>query len=148
MNSILSCIFGFPLTKNVCIFSREEIVNIHFLLLLEDIKNNKKERHDGYCEVGMDNASLLLKASGSVAAPKTVSILKNNYNLKLKFAQKGKVRMRIIDNKGKPFYLRKFDPSSTKETLINISDWENGEYNIEFSDLSGMTIASGEFKIC
>lgn len=149
VHHILSRVFKLPFIKDVYIFSKEEAVNIQFLLMLEDMKNGRKERHKDYCEIGMRNYSLIQEDEDGKSIPTTPRVLKNDYNLKIEFIHKEKMRMKILDDRGKPYYLRKLDPTiCNKEVLINISDWNYGDYNIELTNLLGMTIASGKFEIC
>mgnify|MGYP000855907970 CR=1 FL=1 len=149
MHHILSRVFKAPFINDVYIFLKEETINIQFLLMLEDMKNSRKERHNDYCEIGMNNCYSIHRGGGLSANPTAAKIMKNDYNLKIELIKTDKIRMKILDDRGKPFYLRKFDPAiGAKEVLINISDWNYGDYNIELTDWVGVTIASGKFEIC
>ncbi|MFV0417247.1 MAG: hypothetical protein ACK5KT_00755 [Dysgonomonas sp.] len=149
MHHILSRVFKILFIKDVCIFSKEEAINVQFLLMLEDMKNSEKNKPNDYCEIGMNNCYSIHRGGGLSANPTAAKIMKNDYSLKVEFNGIEKIRMRILDDAGKPFYLRKLDPTvSHKEVLINISDWFSGDYNIELTNLLGTTIAFGKFEIC
>lgn len=149
MHRILSRVFKAPFLEDVYIFFKEEAINIQFLLMLEDIYSTRKKKDKDYCEVAMSVYSLMKEDGESSKISVIARIMKNDYNLKIELIETDKIRMKILDDRGKPFYLRKFDPSiSTKEVLINISNWNYGDYNIELTDMVGITIASGKFEIC
>lgn len=149
MHHILSRVFKAPFINDVYIFLKEETINIQFLLMLENIYSRRKKRNDDYCEIAMNDYSMEKRDGEPSKISVIARIMKNDYNLKIELIKTDKIRMKILDDRGKPFYLRKFDPAiGAKEVLINISDWNYGDYNIELTDLVGVTIASGKFEIC
>lgn len=144
----LSHAFNELFTRDNCIFLKEETIDVQLLLMLENIINNRKKRSKGYREITMENNALITRDNDFFDISTAVRILMNNCNIKIKALKMGKVKLKILDYKENPFYLRKFNPSSIEEeVLINISGWDRGVYNILLTTLLGVTIASGKFEI-
>lgn len=145
--TLLAHFFGIPFVKNASLLQKEEKINIHLIALLEHIEKSRKKNNNNFHEIDLINKEVLKSILSEQQTKQSIKILKNKYNLKIMFDLDNKVKLRIMDGSGSPFYLRKLDASYTKEIFINISNWNKGNYDIDFSDLSGTILSSGKFRI-
>ncbi|MDH6310806.1 archaellin [Dysgonomonas sp. PFB1-18] len=77
-----------------------------------------------------------------------VQIFQNAFALRIRILSVEKVNIKITNGAGAPVYLRQYIPSSVDNELrISISGWKYGDYNICFTNSSGVAIAAGEFSI-
>jgi len=98
---------------------------------------------------------LILSGTGHPSATgRTVSLFKpirvhqSCFNLKINIDLIEKVNIKLTDSTGSPVYLRQYTPATkTNELMISTSSWNYGDYDITFTNLSGETIAKGEFSI-
>lgn len=111
--------------------------------MLEELKKGKSG--GDYSRIMMDTQDLHSQAVSLLS--ESLKISRNNHHIKIELSFSEKTRMKILDKSKLPVYLRKLDSTKIKEILINISDWEEGDYSIIFTNHSGATIAIGELKI-
>lgn len=145
--ALLAHFFGIPFVKNASLLLKEEKINIHLIALLEHIEKNRKGNLSNFHEITLAKKEVLKSILSDQQTEQSIKILKNKYNLKVILDLNDKIRLRFMDGNGKPFYLRKLDASYSKEIYINISNWNKGNYDIDFSDLSGTILSSGKFRI-